>query len=301
VTLLLGVVGTESVAATELARINIESTESAYGHDKVEAWRAAKNLPDEIKLNPDDLGIIADYMKRTGKSADDVAGEIPVESLTKSREWLGLRKLDGFLDSKPDVTLIPAPPGYQIYQVDNSKYIRRVNADDPYTPRLMVDGEDVIVPYVKPQRLAKNGKLRSNLENALGPAPPNHQAHHLISDNVVQKSDLYAEALSRNNDGKMFYDIDRPTNGKFLAEAAGDYKNSAGEWVSDSYKYPTHNGSHKAYDDAITAKVTDTEIRLRNEFGSLDKVPDDVMKLELELLEEEALLIMEEWKPSRLN
>ena len=58
----------------------------------VKAWDAAKNLPNEVRLNPNDLEIISDYMARTGKTADDVAGDIPVNDLTSTRKWLSGQK-----------------------------------------------------------------------------------------------------------------------------------------------------------------------------------------------------------------
>lgn len=81
-------------------RLEKVSVEGSRGLELVKAWKAVKHLPDEIKLNPDDLEIISAYMARTGKSADDVAGEIP-DDLDGARRWLddiSNRKLQTFRD-----------------------------------------------------------------------------------------------------------------------------------------------------------------------------------------------------------
>ncbi len=66
VTLLFGVVSTETVAAEGLAGTEIESVEVAYGHDKVGAWndfsKAAKNFS---KTNP---AVLEKYLKLSEKN-----------------------------------------------------------------------------------------------------------------------------------------------------------------------------------------------------------------------------------------
>jgi hypothetical protein len=139
------------------------------------------------------------------------------------------------------------PAGYQIFTKNGSKYIRRVDVNNPNAPRLMVDEAGTIVPYVKPQRLANSAKLRSNLEKALGKAPDNHQAHHVVPSNVVENSALHKEAIKRG-----LYDVDRAGNGKFLAETDEDLL-----LPGASVDYPTHLGSHRNYDIQIRNQIDD--------------------------------------------
>lgn len=189
--------------------------------------------------------------------------------------------------------LVEAPLGYQIFIKNGSKYIRRIDINDLNTPRLMVDETGAIVKYVKPQRLAISGKLRTNLEKILGKAPDNHQAHHIVPSNVVEKSPLHQEAIK-----KGLYDVDRVKNGKFLAETDEDF-------VSDisglSSNYPTHFGSHPNYDIQIT-KINDEYLNiLISRYGTVDKVPSDILSKTIDAIENRSLKILEEWTPPKLN
>jgi hypothetical protein len=183
--------------------------------------------------------------------------------------------------------LVEAPLGYQIFTKNGSKYIRRIDATDINTPRLMVDETGSIVKYVKPQRLANSTKLRSNLEKVLGKAPDNHQVHHLVPSNVVEKSALHKEAINRG-----LYDVDRAGNGKFLAETDEDF-------VALSEAFPTHFGSHPNYDIQITKQIDDV-LRANNltPSSNLSNLTNQQLT---NIIEDLSLNILENWKPSKLN
>ena len=205
----------------------------------------------------------------------------------------GIKVIDDFLALAPKIDNIAPnslPTGYQIVNKNGSKYIRRLDASDVNTPRLMVDEAGTIVPYVKPQRLSSNATLRNRLiqENG-GVIPPNHQAHHIIPDNVVQNSAVHQEAINRG-----LYDIDRTSNGKLLAEADED-------WLPISEAYPTHFGSHPNYDGDIVNAIDDV-LDLNNVLPSQIGGLSDSKLLEIiDDIEGEALGILEDWVPSKLN
>ncbi|MEM9526125.1 MAG: AHH domain-containing protein, partial [Bacteroidota bacterium] len=188
------------------------------------------------------------------------------------------------------------PAGYNIYtQTDGSRYIRRIDASDPYTPRLMVDETGKVVRYTKPQRLASNGVLRSRLEAQVGTIPPNHQAHHIVPSNVAQNSPLHQEAIARG-----LYDVDRATNGKLLAESAEDFDPISEDW-------PTHFGSHPNYDIEINNAIADVLNTPRQwapngvDVNDLSTLADSQITELIDDVEFEALGILEDWTPPRLN
>lgn len=259
----------------------------------VEAWSVFKNKGlDDLARSTDDLEIISDYMKRSGKSADDVASEIP-SNVSDAKKWLGDRQIEPFLDGNPNISNAFAPDGYQIYEVNGSKYIRRLDGDNPYTPRLMVDENGVIVTYTKPARMSVSAKFSKNLEDIYGALPTNHQRHHLVPDNVVRNSPLHQEAAKRG-----LYDLDRGGNGRYLAETAEDYVYDAS---NHSKNYPTHLGSHPNYDDAINSAIDDIFINNGINKNAISELDDATIKNLVDEIEDAALDVLEDWQPSRLN
>ncbi len=256
------------------------------------AWRAAINTDPEIRLNIGDLEIIEEYIQRTGKSADEVFSEIPTSTTLDGKKWLGDRRIEPFLNTNPIITNLPdPPPGYSfVTQSDGSRYIRRVDANDPYTPRLMVNSEGQVVRYIKPERLASNALLRNRLRTANGGTiPDNHQAHHIVPSNVAENSTLHQEAISRN-----LYDVDRVSNGRLLAETAEDF-------APISQGLPTHYGSHPNYDDAVNQAIDDVLAAnnvLPSQVGGLS---DSQISAIIDDIEAASIDILENWGPSKLN
>lgn len=205
----------------------------------------------------------------------------------------GIKAIDDFLAIAPKIDNINSsslPDGYQIVIKNNSKYIRRIDASNPNTPRLMVNETGTIVPYVKPQRLFSNATLRNRLKQANGGTiPDGHQAHHIVSDNIVKNSPIHQEAINRG-----LYDIDRVSNGKLLAETAEDY-------APISEAYPTHFGSHPNYDAEIVDVIDDvleSHGVLKSQVGNLSDT--ELIKI-IDDIEDQALSVLEDWVPSKLN
>jgi hypothetical protein len=207
----------------------------------------------------------------------------------------GIKIVDDFIETVPKINSITnadLPAGYQIFTKNGSKYIRRVDVNNVNTPRLMVDEAGTIVPYVKPQRLANSTKLRSNLENNLGiTAPANHQAHHLVPSNVVENSALHKEAMKRG-----LYDVDRAGNGKFLAETDEDLL-----LPGASVDLPTHLGSHPNYDVVVRQQIDIYENALKTKYGSINNIPSVELEKAMDLIESDALSVLKNWFPSKLN
>ena len=120
-------------------------------------------------------------------------------------------------------------------------------------------------------------------------APINHQAHHVVPSNVAEKSILHQEAIKRG-----LYDVDRPSNGKFLAETDEDF-------VPISEPYPTHFGSHPKYDDAINSAIDDILINNRINKNAISELDDVTIQNLVDEIEDASLDILESWRPWKLN
>jgi len=88
-TLLFGVVSTESVAATGLAGINIESLESAYGYDKINSWRVLQELAAEIKLKTTNLEKLSKYITEEG--ADLTKLQNSLKNAKDPQKWIDMK------------------------------------------------------------------------------------------------------------------------------------------------------------------------------------------------------------------
>lgn len=223
---------------------------------------------------------------------DDVIDEIP-DGLSNSRKWLGNRNIDSFLDARHSINSVTAPSGYQIYTVKGRKYIRRLDASNPYTPRLMVDKDGIIVKYTKSIRNNNQNKFINNLKKIFGDLPPNHQRHHLVSVNIVDGSPLHQEAIRRN-----LYSVDRGSNGRYLAETADDFNLDP---QSMSQNYPTHLGSHPNYDNSILSEIEDLVIDGGIDVSNLSELSDSDLLDYLDEIEDLALDVLEGWNFSKLN
>ncbi|MTI30878.1 polymorphic toxin-type HINT domain-containing protein [Xanthovirga aplysinae] len=177
-----------------------------------------------------------------------------------------------------------APEGYAFFYKNAKKKIRRVDATDKRYKRLTVDDDGIIKEYKGPQRISKPGQLRKNLGD---PPGPNHQAHHLVPDNVVRKHDLYQELLKRK---KGLYDIDKKSNGIYLAEETG------GRVAGKSDMFPIHNGSHSTYDDEILNRIDRVLEESNIDVFDLGNVSDSGLKKLADEVEKQALNLIKEWK-----
>jgi hypothetical protein len=181
--------------------------------------------------------------------------------------------------------LTEAPKGYQFFYRGKEKYIRRIDAKNN-SKRLTVDDEGKIIEFKGSQRVSKPGKLRKNLGD---PPGRNHEAHHLVSDNVVRKSPLHKEAMKRD-----IYDVDRKGNGKYLA------KTDADAIAGKTKDLPLHSGSHSKYDIKINEAI-DEVLRANNvDIKNIGKLTDKQLTDMINDVEEMSLDILENWKGAKL-
>ncbi|WP_281986314.1 AHH domain-containing protein [Aquimarina aggregata] len=244
---------------------------------KTDLFFLAKPLPGAKFFFPPEIGMPGTYdvyFKASPKKK--VANDFT--SGTKGKN-IADTKAAGLLNKKIN-DLKKAPDGYQIVKTKKGKQIKRLDADNPNTPQLTVNDKGEIIEYKGPKnnRISVSGKLRRILGT-----PDGHQAHHLVADNVVQKSKLHT--LARKKD---LYDLDRKGNGISLAETVEDF---AKDPTGMSSKLPLHKGNHKEWDKLTTGVIEEYERRLIKKFGKLDIPPvtEEAMKLSLEGIEKKLL------------
>jgi len=295
---------TKLVTYNDKASLSCQQNFSSAHRDLIDAWKVLDDagVDDLVRKNIDEVEFVDDYIKTSNKTKIQVTSEINTQGYTA---WklangvgkTGIKVIDDFLALAPKIdNIAPSniPTGYQVVTKNNSKYIRRLDASNTNTPRLMVDETGTIVQYIKPTRLSSNGVLRNRLKQANGGTlPDGHQAHHIVSDNVVQNSSIHQEAINRG-----LYDIDRTSNGKLLAETAEDYPK---DLTGASEAYPTHFGSHPQYDDAIRSQIDDLIDVNDVDIFNLENLSDTEIQNLVNAIENRALNVLANWQPSKLN
>jgi hypothetical protein len=106
---------------------------------------------------------------------------------------------------------------------------------------------------------------RANYKKAHGSIPEGSQIHHLNPRAVYNKSPLAQEWTRRS-----ITDLNDPENLEALPQTKDAYDKS-------NIKIQ-HSGSHENWNAHVTEVLEKEQTRLKGQFGSLDKVPDDVMK-----------------------
>jgi A nuclease family of the HNH/ENDO VII superfamily with conserved AHH len=106
---------------------------------------------------------------------------------------------------------------------------------------------------------------RANYKKANGSIPAGHQIHHLAPRAVFRDSDLAQEWSRRGITG-----LNDPENLEALPQTKDAYEKSKIRIQ--------HSGSHENWNDNARQVLGDEQTSLIEEYGSLDKVPDNVMK-----------------------
>ena len=303
--------GTNTQKATALAFLLISLTPADTIKDAVKGIRIVRKAIVVLHKLRKFRGAAARALRHGFKTTVDSTGKFIVKKgreviaqgdgavkkfLTKIENvrQTGVKAVDDFVGkflNTKNVTQTDVPSGYRLVtKQDGSKYISRLDASNPNTPRLMIDEAGDFVPYTKPQRLSSNGTLRNRLKQANGGSiPTNHQAHHLVPDNVAKNSPLHQEAVKRG-----LFDVDRASNGKILAETAEDF-------TDISKDLPTHFGSHPKYDAEIVKNIDDALRSNKINPNNLSGLSNQQISNLLDDVEDLALDTLETWKPSRLN
>jgi A nuclease family of the HNH/ENDO VII superfamily with conserved AHH len=106
---------------------------------------------------------------------------------------------------------------------------------------------------------------RKNFKEAYGSIPEGSQIHHLTPRAVYNENPLSQEWTRRGITG-----LNDPENLEALPQTKDAYEKS-------DIKVQ-HSGSHKNWNDHVTEVLTAEQEELKLEYGSLNKVPDNVMK-----------------------
>jgi A nuclease family of the HNH/ENDO VII superfamily with conserved AHH len=120
-----------------------------------------------------------------------------------------------------------------------------------------VDGVTTVFDYTTDHR--------KNYEQVNGPIPAGSQVHHLAPRAVFNRSDLAQEWVRRG-----ITKLDYPENLEALPQTKDAYDKS-------SVKIQ-HSGSHGKWSGHAEDVLAEEQKRLIKRYGSLDKVPDDVME-----------------------
>jgi len=224
------------------------------------------------------------------------ASRIPVtQPRAPSSETLAYVSMGGVVDEVEDLlnrhvninNLSNPPAGYQFFTLNGRKYIKRIDTNSNLK-RLTVDENNIIVEYDGSQRISVPGNLARNL----GPAPSNHQAHHLIPDAVVRTHWFYVAVRARQGNT---YDLDRASNGIYMANAE--------EFFIDgiSKQYPTHNGSHNKYNNLIVQYIDNSLAAKGYNQSNFSSLNDQQIDAFLSEMEDVAIDIIILWSTSRLD
>ena len=110
-------------------------------------------------------------------------------------------------------------------------------------------------------RISDAKAMKDNYKAVHGSIPKNHQLHHIIPDNVVQRNPLAKEARLRG------YNLDRASN----LEALPSY-GKPGELV--------HRGPHGKWDSHVEQVLNSVKDELLNDYvvNSVDKLPDRALE-----------------------
>jgi hypothetical protein len=210
-----------------------------------------KNRLDEIEKIPD--------AKEKAKQAQELEQELAHTTVKQKNLEEGKKLIGKNINDIEGKDL----PGYKVYKNKDGKYIISRHNKNSGHPKLTVD-KDGIIQEGNPQsnRISKPGLLVKNL----GGAEEHHQGHHLIPDAVVRDHPLTQAAMKN---GKPPYNLDEASNGIHLPS------NDDGKIVSPDL--PLHNGSHPEWNEHARRKLNEKMVDLIDEFGTIDKVPNDVL------------------------
>jgi A nuclease family of the HNH/ENDO VII superfamily with conserved AHH len=169
------------------------------------------------------------------------------------------------------------PPGYIFYEKPPNFYGKR----DLFILRETADGGKFVPLKIEKgkiqagtTRLSRN-VMKANLKTEGIAVPEDWQINHLIPDEIAQSNPLMLEMLKRD-----IFDVDHVKN---LLPMPGQ------AWVRKAN--PTlmgHQGPHDNYSRLIDRELSRAKDDLVQEYGSLNKIPDTVLKQEIEGIEKSA-------------
>jgi hypothetical protein len=206
-------------------------------------------------------------------------------------------ELQGYVDKK--LAEVGVPPGYVEIGGAGGRGLRRVVADDARFAQLHVDGDGFIRRGAVP-RVSNGFETAQSVDgilarNGLTRRPPHHQAHHVVPDEVVRKHPLMREAHRRG-----LFKPDAPENIALLAERrANDMVPDKAPSLSEGL--PRHQGAHPKYSKEVTDAANIVMRDLEQASGTLQSVPDDVLRGAASDVLERAWAILRGWEMPHLD
>ncbi len=146
----------------------------------------------------------------------------------------------------------------------------------PQEPYISPKGNEPLAPSIDfskdNNRISSPYWMKKNYEAAYGKLPEGYQIHHLMPDKVARTQELVRETIVRAK-----YDLDRAPN---LIGVPGTVK--AYE-QSDMKLF--HLGSHPEWERYAKKVLGDEQIDLESIYGTLDRVPADVLEKTMQKVE----------------
>ncbi len=153
------------------------------------------------------------------------------------------------------------------------------HAPEPEAPQqsyISPKGTEPLAPSIdyskNNNRISNDYWMRKNYEAAYGKLPDGYQIHHLMPDKVARTQALVIEARQRAG-----YDLDRASNLIGVPSAIKAYEQSDIKLL--------HSGSHPEWNNYAENELSDRQKGLERKYGSLDKVPTDVLKRTMQSVE----------------
>ncbi|WP_233104148.1 AHH domain-containing protein [Haliangium ochraceum] len=250
--------------------------------------------------------------ERAGREGAEQAGGESAEQVAKASRRLQPNEAANWASVARDyvgkrLVQVGPPPGYSTYNVGERVILRRTNADDALFARLSLD-EGGIIRAGAPPRIRVSNPLRKaeSVGELLARAghtarPPYHQAHHVIPDEVVRKSNLMRLARQRG-----VFDPDAIENIALLAKREvreeGKAPFTPAKVPGLSAPLPRHQGPHPAYSEVILQAARRAEQELLEQgFTSLDEVPDELLKVATKDIQRDAWDTLEMWQSAVLK
>jgi hypothetical protein len=221
-------------------------------------------------------------------------GENPPESEATEpmteQEKLAQKYVGRDIDSLTDAEKAEFGQGYQVVETENGKHIRRNQIADGYPPLHLEnqDGHWVIQEGESraSERESNPTEMNRNFKNAYGEKPEGYQIHHLTPDQVWQESKLTQEAAERG-----IANVDDAENLIALPGTAKAFNDNGAEVTNlenqDAAAKLAHPGSHPRWNDYVKEVLEQKQKDLEARYGSLDNVPDDVLRQAIREIQQE--------------
>lgn len=263
-------------------------------------------LGDDVVRHADEFSVEDAATRQLGDVAEGAvtpvsrAGATGFDTVPVIKEALEANNLDDLLERYVgrELDIVGRPDGYRIVDRNGRRWLFRERADDTLFARLTVDADGIIrLGSAQSQRLSNSYQVAQSVKRlykrlGLPSRPANHEAHHLIPDELVRKHPLLRAAYERG-----ILKLDGVDNIALLARRdLPEEKLVAG--LSEGL--PRHQGPHPNYTKQLTDRADATmkdvlDGRMLKDLSdeelamAVDAVLDDAWALLRELGEHEVL------------